>query len=81
MQIRSAGELPSPEVPAWPVIASLMSDTSVDAVVLPPRDGAAGAQTLFRLQVTAGSTLGALAAYSGAVLCGSRMASAAGIRS
>jgi hypothetical protein len=68
MRIRSAGELANPEVPAWPAISSLMSEAPVDAIVVPPRDADAGPQTLFRLQVTTGSTLGALAAYCGALL-------------
>jgi hypothetical protein len=68
MRLRSAEELASPEAPAWPVVASLISDAPVDAVVLPPRDNEAGLLTLFRLQVTTGSTLGALAAHCGAIL-------------
>ena len=60
-ELRDAGES------AWPSIKRLIDQSDGRAVLLPAEDSAA-ADCLYRLQVTTGSALGALAACSGGVI-------------
>ncbi len=66
--IRSAEELAIVADPAWPYIERLVAEAVVPARILPPPEGGAGLRALFRLQVTAASTLGAMAVSCGAIL-------------
>src|SRR5258708_4689357 len=52
----------------WPYIERLVAEAVVPARILPPPEGGAGLRALFRLQVTAASTLGAMAVSCGAIL-------------
>jgi hypothetical protein len=62
-ELRPLAALLAAENPAWPWIEDLLRTTSVDVVV---EQSTTMAETcLFRLQVTVGSTLGALAAHTG----------------
>ena len=67
MTLRSAQELATVENPAWPAIDDLVSKPDSVARVLPiaPADGLA---SLYSLQVTAASALGALALNCGGLL-------------
>lgn len=64
---RSADELLSVDSPAWPRLNALLASASVDFKVVPADDTAKG-DVLFRLQVTAASTLGAIASNCGALV-------------
>src|SRR5258707_10188808 len=66
--IRSAEELAIVADPAWPYIERLVAEAVVPARILPPPEGGAGLRALFRLQLTAASTLGAMAVSCGAIL-------------
>lgn len=63
--LRSAKELSSVSDPAWPEVAAAAEQSG--AITL-PHDPAAGLDVLFRLQVTARSTLGAMALNCGGIL-------------
>ncbi|MDQ0769552.1 hypothetical protein QF031_002301 [Pseudarthrobacter defluvii] len=64
---RSADELLSVDSPAWPRLNALLASSSVDFKVVPADETAKG-NVLFRLQVTAASTLGAIASNCGALV-------------
>lgn len=66
--IRSAGELATVADPAWPHIERLVAGSVIPVRVLPLPEGGAGLPALFRLQVTAASTLGAMAVSCAAIL-------------
>jgi hypothetical protein len=68
MKIRTYDELTAVADPAWPVLQQLITTATVAVSVLPPRDLEAGQRTLYRLQVTARSFLGALAVHCGAIM-------------
>ncbi|MFD4427974.1 DUF2625 family protein [Nocardia sp. NPDC058497] len=65
--IRSFQELAYVDDPAWPGLRDLLNSSSVPTTVLPPSADQAR-NTLFRLQVTARSMLGALALNTGGLL-------------
>lgn len=65
--IRPIGELKAVDDPAWPRLLASIQRASVPVRVLPV-DRPSGEQTLYRLQVTATSTLGAVALNTGGVL-------------
>lgn len=65
--VRSAEELAGVANPAWPGILQLIGQARVPVAVLPASPGA-GLDVLFRLQVTARSTLGGLALDCGGLL-------------
>ena len=67
MNVRSAEDLARVDEPAWPAIKSLVEQSSSRARILPV-DRATGEASLHRLQVTAASTLGALALNCGGLL-------------
>ncbi|WP_454700068.1 DUF2625 family protein [Arthrobacter humicola] len=60
---RSADELLGVDTPAWPRFKTLLSNAAVDVSVL-SADDTARRSVLYRLQVTAASTLGCSAAAS-----------------
>ena len=64
--LRSGTELAAVSDPAWPRLRELVGQNATARVV--PVDPAAGQAVLFCLQVTAGSTLGALALNCGGLL-------------
>ena len=64
---RSLDELQDVEQPAWPALEAALSASSIDVAVLPV-DRASAEQVLLRLQVTVGSTLGALAVNTGGLV-------------
>ena len=64
---RSADELLGVEIPAWPLLKALFADAAVDVKVLSV-DDATSKNVLYRLQVTAASTLGAIASSCGALV-------------
>jgi Protein of unknown function DUF2625 len=64
--MRPVAELIS-EDPAWPHIESWIAESSSEVVVL-PTERARAEETLHRLQVTTGSTLGAMALETGGIL-------------
>jgi hypothetical protein len=66
--MRSLDELMHVEQPAWPELHDRLEAAGSEVAVLPV-DGDAGERTLHALQVTAGSTLGALALHTGGVVC------------
>ena len=69
--LRSAGELAQVSEPAWPRLErDLRRDDGHQTAEILPVAPEAGAQTLYRLQVSAGSDLGALALHTGGVLIG-----------
>jgi len=65
--VRSVEELRRVDDPAWPGLQEQIAAAGVPVVVLPVARGPAD-EALHRLQVTAASTLGALAAESGGLL-------------
>ena len=65
--IWSADELLGVDTPAWPGLEALLANTGVDFQVL-SADDAAKRDVLFRLQVTAASTLGAIASNCAALV-------------
>lgn len=67
MRIRSIDELASPENPAWPQIRQLVETASVPSRARDDDPSRAG-EVLHRLQVTAGSFLGAMALHSGGII-------------
>jgi hypothetical protein len=64
---RSADKLLKVEIPPWPLLKALIADAAVDVKVLSV-DDATSKNVLYRLQVTAASTLGALASSCGALV-------------
>jgi hypothetical protein len=64
---RSADELLGVDTPAWPRLRTLLSNAAVDVRVL-SADDTARRNVLCRLQVTAASTLGAIASNCGALV-------------
>jgi hypothetical protein len=68
VKIRSPEELASVADPAWPHIERLVAESAAAVRVLPLPEPGAGLEAMFRLQVTAASTLGAMAATCGAIL-------------
>jgi hypothetical protein len=65
--IRSATQLQSVEAPAWPWVLEVVARAAVTVEVLPVAQQA-GERTLFRLQVTTASPLGAIARHCGALV-------------
>ena len=65
MKVRDADELEAVASPAWPEIAGLAALGKAHVLTLDP---ARGRQVLYRLQVSAGSYLGALALHYGGIL-------------
>ena len=65
--MRSLQELRDVAEPAWPALEEAMAKAATPTEIL-PLDAATGEQALLRLQVTAGSALGALALHCGGVL-------------
>jgi Protein of unknown function DUF2625 len=68
MRVRGLEALIQVDDPAWPALTDLFARSTVPVRVLPLGDPAAGPTTLYRLQVTARSFLGALALNCGGVL-------------
>src|SRR3954466_2697501 len=66
--MRSLDDLINAEEPAWPEIRQRLELPDCDALILPV-EGDAGERTLHALQVTARSTLGALALHTGGIVC------------
>ncbi|WP_369045388.1 DUF2625 family protein [Sinomonas sp. P10A9] len=64
---RSEDELAGVDDPAWPDIARMASEAPLVVEILPVR-GSEGRRTLYRLQVTARSTLGAIALNCGGLI-------------
>lgn len=64
--VRTLSELTDVSDPAWPELRGSLDRAEVDVDVLPVA-AEAGRRTLYRLQVTARSTLGALALHTGGV--------------
>lgn len=67
MRIRPIDELASPENPAWPQIRHLVETASVPSRAREV-DPSRAREVLHRLQVTAGSFLGAMALHSGGII-------------
>ena len=65
--IRSADELLDVDAPAWQGLRARLSKAAVEVRVL-PADDTARRKVLYRLQVTAASTLGAIASNCGTLL-------------
>lgn len=65
--VRSVAELVEVEDPAWPSVREMLAVAAVPVTVLPV-DPVYAREVLFRLQVTAYSTLGALALHTGGVV-------------
>ncbi len=65
-RFRSAAELAATDDPAWPLVRAWV-EGSADARVL-PASGGSGERTLYRLQVSARSSLGALALNCGGIV-------------
>lgn len=63
--LRSPDELINVEAPAWPWVRGLVDGASVDAALSPPP--ANPSTCIWALQVTAASTLGALAVHTGGI--------------
>src|SRR5689334_3586703 len=66
--MRPVDELANVPDPAWPALHERLQAAHCDVTVLPV-EGDAGERTLYALQVSAGSTLGALALHTGGVVC------------
>jgi hypothetical protein len=64
---RPISDLLAVDDPAWPHLRDLLERATVPVTVLPV-EPQAGADVLYRLQVTARSWLGAFALHAGAVL-------------
>ena len=64
--VRQLRELADVSDPAWPALADVLLDAAPTAQILPV-EREAGERCLLRLQVTASSTLGALALHTGGV--------------
>jgi hypothetical protein len=62
-QMRSSDELVKVENPAWPWVQGLIDEATTDVSVNPPPSDSASC--IWALQVTAASTLGALAVHTG----------------
>jgi hypothetical protein len=67
--VRSLRELIDVDDPAWPALADALLDSGASTRIL-PIETAQGERCLYRLQVTARSTLGALALNTGGVTIG-----------
>ncbi|WP_017587469.1 DUF2625 family protein [Nocardiopsis ganjiahuensis] len=65
--MRELSELSGVESPAWPELSRMCADSPLDVRVLPPAPEHPG-RCLLRLQVSAGSYLGAVALESGGIL-------------
>lgn len=65
--VRSVSELRDVADPAWPALVEAVASAEVTAFVL-PTDERQAEDTLYRLQVSAASTLGALALHCGALI-------------
>ncbi|GAB0105214.1 hypothetical protein JMUB6875_41920 [Nocardia sp. JMUB6875] len=65
--VRSVGELADADDPAWPALQKDLAAAEVPVEVL-PGDPAHARQVLYRLQVTARSTLGALSLHTGGLV-------------
>lgn len=65
--VRSSADLIESSVPAWPALQELIRRSSVPVTVLPV-EREDGERTLYRLQVAASTTLGALALETGGLL-------------
>src|SRR6185312_17269325 len=63
--IRSPSELIDVDDPVWPWLRGLIDVTPIDVIVNPP--AADSTSCIWALQVTAGSTLGALAVHTGGI--------------
>ncbi len=68
MRVRDYDELAAAADPAWPVIEQLAAAAAVPVNVVPSGDADSGPRTLYRLQVTVHSFLGAVAGHCGAIL-------------
>lgn len=66
--MRSLEELTATDEPAWPLVGEWIAQGAVEVSVLPVDPPGSGAATLYRLQVTARSPLGALALNTGGLL-------------
>ena len=64
--VKSVSELVDVDDPAWPLVSSWLESSSIAAAL--PVESDAGRECLRRLQVTAGSILGALALHTGGIL-------------
>lgn len=65
--VRTVGQLRDVEQQAWPAVLAASEQELVTVVVLPV-DATRGEEALHRLQVSTGSTLGALAVHCGGLL-------------
>ena len=65
--MRSARELLEVSNPAWPELRALIADAPIDVHVLPAPDDSE--RVIHALQVSAASTLGALAVSTGGLVC------------
>lgn len=67
VEVRSVEQLREVDRPAWPGLARAVDSAAVSVIVLPV-EAARSADALHRLQVSAASTLGALALHCGGLL-------------
>lgn len=65
--VRTVGQLREVEQQAWPAVLAAVEQALVSVAVL-PADARRGEEALHRLQVSTGSTLGALAVHCGGLL-------------
>lgn len=74
--MRSLRELIDVDDPAWPALADALLDSGASTRIL-PIERSEGERCLYRLQLTAQSTLGALALKTGGVTVGFASSAAA----